>query len=97
MSTCLQNKTNNLINSLKSVNEYYRDYNDYLYNKRCCNKLCSSVDKNSIVNLGNGRCCSNNISKYYYSYSNFLNDKNCCSKLVLFNAYLKYKTNLTVL
>ena len=85
MSNCLQSKKKYLAN----INNYYRDYNDYLYNKRCCDKLCSSVNNNNVVNLGNGRCCRNNISKYYSSYSYFLNDKNCCKKLVLINELIK--------
>lgn len=86
MSKCSQKNNNYLTN----INSYYRDYNDYLYNKRCCNKLCSSVNNNNVFNLGNRRCCSNNVSNYYNSYSYFLNDKNCCFKLVLLNAYTKY-------
>jgi hypothetical protein len=86
MSNCLEKKNIYLTN----ISSFYRDYNDYLYNKRCCNKLCGSVNNNNVVNLGNGRCCSNNISKYYNSYSYFLNDKNCCNKLILLNAYTKY-------
>ena len=69
MSKCSQKNNNYLTN----INSYYRDYNDYLYNKRCCNKLCSSVNNNNVFNLGNRRCCSNNVSNYYNSYSYFLN------------------------
>ena len=72
---------------LTTLNSYYRDYKDYLLERRCCKKSKKSIS--NIDTLGNRRCCSNNNSNYYNSYYDFLSDKKCCSNIILFDAYKK--------
>ena len=72
---------------LSNLNDYYRDYKEYLVQRRCCNK--KSLVINNINIVGSKRCCSNNNSNYYSSYSDLLSDKKCCYKLNLINEFIK--------
>ena len=73
---------------LTNLTSYYRDYKDYLAERRCCKKSTTSISNTDT--LGSQRCCSNKIANYYNSYGDFLSDKKCCSSIILFDAYKKY-------
>lgn len=75
---------------LTNLTSYYRDYKDYLVERRCCKKSKKTISNTNIETVGSRRCCSNKNSNYYKSYGDFLSDKKCCSKLVIFDAYKKY-------
>jgi hypothetical protein len=72
---------------LTSLNDYYRDYKDYIVARRCCKKSNLLVNDVNINTVGGRRCCSNNNANYYNSYSDFLSAKKCCYDLIIQKAY----------